>query len=592
MQDNKRLNAGALRCGVTIDGMDYLYGGLPDGLELAVESAPPAWQDGYGARMRFHNRSSRPVRLDGFFWDAATDELAPSANGFSSCYLDGWSMPTPCGARLFSEPDFRFNPDYLKFAVSEPKDYRAEQPGRFRAENLVVFQDGAAGEGSQQSPSLIFAFVTSEHQFGRFVIDADASARRAAVRCISSCDGIMVPPGGQVRSEALSIGLADNREDAEARIAGYAAHWGRAMNARLHHPAPLGWCSWYYYFEKITEEDMVENIDFLKAHRAEYPVKYIQLDDGYQFDQGEWLVTNEKFPRGLSWLAGYAKDAGFTPGLWLAPFMVSEKCALWREHPEWLIHDADGKIIQESPWRTGMCGILDATHPGAWEWLRGLFAKLREIGFDYVKLDFLVNACAERKGVLHDPMATRCNLLRRGLQAIRSGFGEDGLILTCTVPTAAVVGLADFNRIGTDITPYWCGENDADEAPNVPNVCRNVINRAYMNRRLFVSDPDTIIVREDNTRLSEQECALWRDAIMLGGGSLLLSDRMSTLTPKRAAWLQEIIRHHDEYETVPVDRAWHCPPRIWRGVSRTGGGVIEGRFDFAGHSCELAEVRP
>jgi alpha-galactosidase len=577
------MNVAAFHAFVTIQGKDYPIEALPGKL-IATPSITGDAKDGLHLNLKLQNDGDQVFAIERIFWEADTAQLTPEL-GFSSVYLEGWAMPTPCGKRLFTECDFDYNPDYVRFVVADDREWRPKQPGKFRAENAVIFQNGALGEAGEKLPMLMMAFVTAKHHYGRFVIDAACS--HAAVKCICGCDGRELAPGQTLEAEELFVKIGN--EGTEALLREFADRLGKNCHARLNNKAPLGWCSWYYYFEKVTEADMVENIDFFKAHQDDYPVKYIQLDDGYQHDLGEWLICNEKFPHGLAWLAEYAKKNGFIPGLWLAPFQVAMDSEVWRKHPEYMIHDKDGKPIVSVPWRTGNCAILDGSNPGAREWLRELMRNVRKMGFDYVKLDFLEMASSLRDGVLYDKTYTRFDALNSAMKAIREGFGDDGFILTCTAPTAAIVGIADFNRIGTDITPYWTTGEPYDEAPNVPNVCRNVVNHAYMNHRLFVSDPDTIIVRDDNTKLTEQECALWRDAIMLGGGSLLLSDRMCSLTPHRAQWLKDIIRHHDEYDTVPVDRSWNYPPQIWRGTSRIDGHVVEGHFDFTAHTSEIVK---
>lgn len=567
--------------GVTVDGVDYQGGALPSQFRLS-ECSEGALPEGVTCALRFENHSGKAVRLERIFWDfRESDVRADGAFRSDRCYIEGWSMPTPSGVRKYDQCDFVYNPDYLRYAIGEPEEYVAGKPGRYRSENVVMLQETA--KDGKATAILLAGFVTSHHQYGRFIVKKQPDG--VAVRAISAADGRLVEDGEAVESETLMLSCGD---DAEKLLRDYAARWGRNMCAVVGRKSPLGWCSWYYYFDKVTEADIVENVDYLAAHRREFPVDVIQIDDGYQHDCGEWLKTNDKFPRGLAWLAKYISERQMTPGLWLAPFLVSENCALWHEHQEWLIHDSQGRVLQDMDWRTGKCAILDSTHPGARQWLRDLFRQVRQLGFKYIKIDFLACASAVRQGVLHDPKATRLDNLRLGLQAIREGMGEDGQILTCTAPTAAVVGLADYNRIATDITPFWNRPGDFDEAPNVPNVCRNVINHTYMHRRLFINDPDTIIVREDNTELTRNECAFWRDAVRLAGGSLLLSDRMSTLTGERAQWLEELVRHYDENDVWPVDRMENYPPEEWRGVNRLTGRPVSGHFDYQQRLSEVS----
>ena len=182
-----------------------------------------------------------------------------------------------------------------------------------------------------------------------------------------------------------------------------------------------------------------------------------------------------------------------------------------------------------------------------------------------------------------------CPAKRRILEAIRKGFGDDQFILGCTVPFGPVVGIVNAERVGTDITPYWAPDRKVyKEAPTVPNVCRNLINRCYMNHRLFFSDPDTHIARIDNNKLTENEVILWTYAIWLTGGLLLLSDRFETLAPERTKYPKLLIREQDQFRTRPLDLFEREYPAVWYGIHKTTGQKVVGLFNFENEERTLA----
>ena len=317
------------------------------------------------------------------------------------------------------------------------------------------------------------------------------------------CDDCILPDGKELLSEKLLITTGN---DDNAMLCHFAQLWGSQMNAKTDKPLPLGWCSWYFYFDKITENDMIANADYILANRNDYPLNLLQLDDGYQSACGDWLQTNEKFPHGLKWLADEIKRRGLTAGLWLAPFFAGQNSELYKNHPDWVVKNAQGEPIKTLDWRDGDLYALDGTHPEVQKHLSNLFRTIREIGFDYVKLDFMISACNMPNGKYYDSTATRAQALRRGLQAIREGY-----ILGCTVPFGPTIGLVDGNRISTDITPYWTMPQETNsEAPTVPNVCRNNINHTYMHRRLWINDPDTLIAI-DEVGFLESEAYLFQE---------------------------------------------------------------------------------
>jgi alpha-galactosidase len=147
-----------------------------------------------------------------------------------------------------------------------------------------------------------------------------STQRRAIdVRCLA--DGIRIEQGETLWSERVAIDVVGHPN---AQLERYGDALAREMGARVPAVTPAGWCSWYYFFTQVTEEDVVRNLRFLEQHRRELPVQTVQIDDGYQADIGDWLTVNEKFPRGMAWLASEIKRAGYTPGLWLAPFLLAE----------------------------------------------------------------------------------------------------------------------------------------------------------------------------------------------------------------------------------------------------------------------------
>ncbi len=485
-------------------------------------------------------------------------------------YLEGWDMATPCGMRKYGDTDFIMSKEYLPFAVAEPADYVRETPNRFRAEYAVGIQN------TNGSRTALIGFVTTADQYGRFQLELRKDGLKLAV--IAGFDDRQVDPGETVITEEIAF---FTNGDMNTLLDRYADLWAKRMNARKKLPLPIGWCSWYYYFNNVTEKDVLENIDFLDQHR-EYPLEYIQLDDGYQPACGDWLGYCEKFPHGLRYWAEEAGKKGFKPALWLAPFQVEKRSELFRAHPEWCIPDREGNVIFPTDWRGEPLAILDGTHPGVQEHFRKLFAELRQMGFVYVKLDFMAYSSSVRNGVLHDRKATRAQAFRRGLSAIREGFGDDGFILGCTAPFGPCAGLVDGERIATDITPYWYREHFGrnEEAPTVPNVCRNGIQHAYMHRKLWYNDPDTHIARIDNNELTEEEVKLWTAALRINSGMLLLSDRFSTLTPERLAYSKMLLDDPDAFAAVPLDRMERTIPAVWKGVRRDGKGSVYGVFNL------------
>lgn len=535
-----------------------------------------------GRRVTLENRSGATVRPEELGWrKVGRDDFDEKG---LKVYLEGWQMASPCGVRNWDDEPFDYSPGYLHNCVSTPSDFHPGERGRFLADYMCCFRrpDGRLR---------LFGFTTGADRFGHFRMQLDAAGVRELF-ALSACDRAELNPGGRIQSETL---VEMEGDDTERLFAAFADRWADAPGRRAKVETPIGWCSWYYYFSKVTLADVIENMDWLVARRSQEfgRVKVIQLDDGYQTALGDWLSANEKFPGGLKRYAEEVKARGFVPAVWVGPFMVEENAVLAKEHPDWLVKGADGQPASPLGWRGNhKVYVLDGTHPAVQEHLRNLFRTLRSYGIAYVKLDFCMIASSVKGSVYHDRTATRAQALRRGFEAIREGFGDDGFIMGCTVPFGPLVGLADAMRTSTDITPYWQGKNHQyAEAPNVPNVCRNIINHSYMNNRVWINDPDTLIVRDDSTELTKNEVELWAEAVAFVGGSLLLSDRFSTLSAERMPLVKRALADVGRYENpYPADRWERTYPTVWKAMK--DGRLQTATFDFTNsHSVTVASVK-
>ena len=123
------------------------------------------------------------------------------------------------------------------------------------------------------------------------------------------------------------------------------------------------------------------------------------LEKGFTPEMGDWLDVRPQFPRGIKPLLDDIRAAGFVPGLWIAPFLVGNRSRLYREHPDWVVHDrqtggslAVMTFYGEFRWhkRSEEYYILDTTHPDAFAYLRQVFRTWRhEWGCEYFKTDFM-----------------------------------------------------------------------------------------------------------------------------------------------------------------------------------------------------------
>jgi alpha-galactosidase len=258
--------------------------------------------------------------------------------------------------------------------------------------------------------------------------------------------------------------------------------FGRAPGRSAPHgvkPSPRVWCSWYSLYGAIDEPILHRTFD----EQSDLPFDVLQVDDGWEVAVGDWQ-PNEKFPSGMKALADRIRTSGRTPGLWLAPLLAVPSSALFRQNPDWLLHDVNGKLVSAGYLWGEPLYALDTTYPEALDWLAKLMKKVRAWGFDYLKLDFLYAGALPGKRHVDMP---REATYRHGLQVMREAMGEDAYFLTCGAPIIPSLGLCDAIRVGPDVAGEWESYRDSTllynpTTPGTKNAIRTTVNRLWLSR--------------------------------------------------------------------------------------------------------------
>jgi alpha-galactosidase len=311
--------------------------------------------------------------------------------------------------------------------------------------------------------------------------------------------------------------------------------------------APLGWCSWYQYFTKVTENDLHTNLNSLVTMREALPLSLFQIDDGFESAVGDWFTFNAKFPGGVKPLAREIKSLDFEPGIWLAPFIVQSGAKILKEHSDWILRNRSGRPVNAGFGWNRLTTALDLTNKETLDYVRRVISTAaHEWGFPYLKLDFLYAAALP--GAHQNPSMTRAQVLRLGLEAIREAAGDQTTLLACGCPLGSALGLFDTMRISADVAPSWLPSfaetsRPFKNEPNMPsarNAIQNILTRAYLDKVWWRNDPDCLLIRPD-TKLSLDEVQSLASVIALTGGAMLLSDDLPSLTPDRLRIAQMLI---------------------------------------------------
>lgn len=266
----------------------------------------------------------------------------------------------------------------------------------------------------------------------------------------------------------------------------------------------LGWSSWYHYFTKINEQIILENLKAFKENKVDIGI--FQIDDGWQQAIGDWHIANEKFPQGMGYIADEVHNAGYKAGLWLAPFICTEKSELYQKHPDWLVRNNKGK-----PFRVGINPLwgggyfaLDIYNPHFRDYLAMAFDSIfNKWGFDMIKVDFLFGA-----HIKPDRGITRGQMMTDGMLLLRE-LANDKFILGCGVPLGPSFGLVDYCRIGSDIHMKWEHKllkwAHMRERLSTWNSLHCTIGRHQLGKNIFLNDPDVYVLRSEGNSLNDDE---------------------------------------------------------------------------------------
>jgi alpha-galactosidase len=306
---------------------------------------------------------------------------------------------------------------------------------------------------------------------------------------------VPVAPSADLSSEQLLISTGT---DYHRQLENYGSIIRQWHHARVNAPSIAGWWSWTAFYFGLNQGTALTNAEWLSQNLKDLDYKFFHIDEGYQYARGEYTTPDAGlFPSGVKLFEGNVRHLGLSPGLWTAPFEISERSWVYENHKDWLVHNAAGSpihagyVIAEE--KLDPLYILDCTHPGAQDYLRQTYGTLaRDWGIRYIKMDFMDDSAIE--GRYYKPNTTAMEAQRIGLQVIREAVGDDVFLDKDGSVMLNPVGFVDFGRISQDTGHTFESSRDA---------ATGIAARYYMNRNFFVADPDAFTVSRQT--VDEQE---------------------------------------------------------------------------------------
>ena len=456
-----------------------------------------------------------------FLENASLRKISFLRNGYQS-----WST-----ARTYriSEKPLRPRFKLMSLATSNMANLPSNVPGMLSSDMYTVISDLEGGS------TFLVGQLPPFDQFFYIILNVNSRKRKSYFEMIYDFGRQMLDPGQEIKLDGIII-IWGSRSWAEQT---YFHYIREKMSILPPEKNFRGWCSWYQYYNRITPELLYRNLKAIKDRGMDFD--FFQIDDGYQRAVGDWLDQSSPFDGRMKELADAVKTAGMKPGIWIAPFSAAANSELFRYHPEYILKNESGQKLKASYnpfWKSFYYGV-DVTHPRYAEYLKEFIDTIaNQWGFEYLKCDFLFTA-ALRGAVHHDLSLSRASVLKKGMEIIRSTAGPDTKIIGCGMPLSAGIGLVDAMRVGPDTGDFWVHYAAklvrTGSMFGVRNSMKNFMVRSPMHKRLWLNDPDCIMIRDKGTGLKPGERQSQIDAIALSGGILIYSDDFSTLSEKALA---------------------------------------------------------
>jgi len=262
--------------------------------------------------------------------------------------------------------------------------------------------------------------------------------------------GVVRPIGGICRGTRVMIGDFDD--------------WRTGMETYAHldsvaqpkaifdwkRPTPMGWNSWGALQDKLTLPKAKAVVDFFadscKGFRNGEHTLFIDLDAFWDnMTPGGVLGDVSK----LDSFVVYCHRKGFRPGIYWTPFADWGKTDRKIEgsdhsYPETWTRQR-GEVMDVDGGRA-----MDPTHPGTRERIVATLSRLKKLGFEMIKVDFLGHGALEADHFYDTTVTTGMQAFNKGMAFVDSVLGGQMLVYSAISPNIATARYVHMRRIGCD----------------------------------------------------------------------------------------------------------------------------------------------
>ncbi|HEY4047418.1 MAG TPA: hypothetical protein VGM27_11185, partial [Acidobacteriaceae bacterium] len=364
-----------------------------------------------------------------------------------------------------------------------------------------------------------------------------------------------------------------------------------AANAAVHPPliwpggAPMGWNSWAAYADKIDDHRYLGAAAFVRDSLVPLgfgrnEVAYINLDafwsklDAVQLTDAVATIKAMDTPDGTH----------FEPGIYWTPFAYwsdeldayVEGTGMKYRYRDILLKAPDGSLLP----KVDGGRAIDPSHPGAKERTAYYIKEFQQLGFRYLKLDFLSHGALE--GAHFDPA------IQTGIEAYNEGMQQivdetaGRMFLSLSIAPLFPSGYGHARRLSCDTKGHISGGDQTTEY-----MLNSLTYGWWTSGNLYIADPDHVVLGEkaDQGARSVTEGKSRLLSAIISGGMILDSSRLAD-DPQAQQFAQKVYSNRNLFAVANEQKVFR-PIEGYSGdraasvfVRPFAGGIYLAAFNY------------
>lgn len=312
--------------------------------------------------------------------------------------------------------------------------------------------------------------------------------------------------GTRLKSPKLMVGMFDDwRKGLES--------YGEA-NALIAPPRKwtkgniFGWNSWGAMAEKLNFTGALDVSDFISTNLQ--PNNFTNDGTAYVILDSYWdNLTDYQ----LRTFAKQCVDNGQVPGIYWSPFSDwGENGSRTMEGSSY--HYGDAYLYVNGQPKKIASRALDPTHPGTRERMSYFINRFKDLGYKYIKFDFLNNGILEADSYYDKNITTGVQAYNSGMKYLAELCGDD-MFMALSIAPAFPAQYGNSRRITCDA---WGAKEDTEYVMN------GLSYGWWLDRVYTFNDADHLVLHKDNYNEDENRMRITSGVIT---GTYILGDNFS-----------------------------------------------------------------